>query len=73
MQYLSAVALILNFGGTVLAATAFGEHVGGGYDNKNGKRIYLASFLSPFRFYSGMTLLGVGFLLQLLLEIIRVQ
>lgn len=62
----SQIGLILNFIGTVMIAISFGKNPADAHQtNKNGKKIYLASFLYPRTFYFGLMLLGLGFLFQL--------
>jgi hypothetical protein len=64
---LSRIGLIFNFVGTVMIALSFGRNLGEAYQtDQKGRRIYLASFLSPLLFKVGLVLAALGFLLQLL-------
>jgi hypothetical protein len=64
---LSRIGLIFNFVGTVMIALSFGRNLGEAYQSdKQGRRIYLASFLSPLLFKLGLVVAALGFLLQLL-------
>ena len=62
----SRVGLIFNFVGTIFIALSFGRNLGEAYQtDQRGRRVYLASFLSPFLFKLGLALAAFGFLLQL--------
>lgn len=58
--------LVLNMFGTFMVAISFGKNIADGHQtDKKGRKTYLASFLHPKLFYTGLSLLGIGFLLQL--------
>lgn len=59
--------LILNFPGTVMIALSFGKNLAEAHQiDDKGRKIYLASFLSPKLFRWGLFLLIIGFLLQII-------
>ena len=59
--------LILNFVGTLLIALSFGKNLGGAYQvDEKGKKIYLASYVSPAMFRIGIVLVMLGFLIQII-------
>lgn len=61
------IGLILNLFGTVMIALSFGKNLAEAYQiDDTGKKIYLASFLSPKLFKWGLILLIIGFLLQII-------
>lgn len=64
---LSKIGLILNLIGTVMVAFSFGKNPEEAHsEDEKGNKIYLASFLSPRLFKSGLALIFIGFLLQLI-------
>jgi len=59
--------LILNFLGTIMIALSFGKNLFEAHQiDDKGRKIYLASFLSPKLFKLGLLLLIIGFLLQII-------
>ncbi len=56
--------LLLNFVGTIMIAISVGRNPGDAYQNKKGRRTYLASVLRPKLFYCGLFIIGFGFVLQ---------
>ncbi len=61
----SKVGLGLNIIGTLMVAFSFGKNLGEAYqEDSKGRKIYLASFLSPRLFRSGLILIIIGFFLQ---------
>jgi len=70
MEYLLLIGLILNFVGMVLIAISFGGTVEAAQQtDSEGCKIYLAALLHPRAFLFGMTILGLGFLLQIISEV----
>ena len=66
--FIEKSGLILNLIGTVLIAFSFGKNLEDANQpdkNKKGRKIYLASFVSPLKFKIGMVLLFLGFLIQI--------
>jgi hypothetical protein len=64
--FIEKSGLILNLIGTLLIAFSFNRNLGGAYQKDNkGRKIYLASFVSPLKFKIGMVLLFLGFLIQI--------
>ena len=64
---LEHAGLILNFVGTLLIALSFGKNLGGAYQvNEKGKKIYLASYISPIMFKIGIVVVMTGFLVQII-------
>jgi len=59
------IGLVLNLAGTILLAFSVGRNPGEAYQDVGNRRRYLASVVRPSWFYSGLGLLGVGFLFQL--------
>ena len=71
MKILNIVGLIMNITGSILVACSFGRHIGEAYnENDKGEKIYLTSFLHPKMFNIGITLLVLGFILQIIYSII---
>ena len=70
MKSILYLGLILNIAGTLLISFSFGKNLEEAhqFDDK-GRKIYLASFLHPREFKWGITLLCIGFILQLLYSI----
>ena len=59
--------LLLNLVGSILIALSFGKNLGEAYQkDAKGRKIYLASFMSPMMFKWGIGLLVLGFLVQIL-------
>ena len=59
--------LILNLIGTLLIAFSLSKNLGGAYQkDEKGRKIYLASFVSPTMFKIGIGLVMLGFLLQII-------
>src|SRR5215467_11479882 len=70
MEYLLLIGLILNFVGMVLIAISFGGTVEAAQQtDSEGRKIYLAALSHPRAFLFGMTILGLGFLLQIISEV----
>jgi hypothetical protein len=70
MEYLLLIGLIANFVGIVLIAISFGGTVEGAQQtDSQGRKIYFAVFLHPRVFLSGLSILGLGFLLQIISEV----
>jgi len=70
MKWVALIGLFLNFIGTILVAVSFGKNLGGGYQNDaRGRKVYLASFLYPSIFKSGLALLALGFVFQAVPEV----
>jgi hypothetical protein len=70
MLYLLLIGLIVNFIGIVLIAISFGGTVEGAQQtNSQGRKIYLAALLHPRVFLLGLSILGLGFLLQIISEV----
>ena len=65
MIYLNLIGLILNFIGSLFIAFSVIENPGGGHQLIKNKKVYLASILTS-RFRLGITILILGFFLQLL-------
>jgi len=66
LSYLPKVGLLLNIAGSLMIAFSFGKNLEEAHQiDKRGRKIYLASFVRPRIFYSGIDLLIFGFLLQL--------
>jgi len=64
--FIEKSGLILNLIGTFLIAVSFNKNLGGAYQqDKKGRKIYLASFVSPLKFKIGIVLLFLGFLIQI--------
>jgi hypothetical protein len=69
MIYLGTIGLTMNFGGTVMIAFSFGNPSGGGHQTDGEDRtIYV--FLRPKLFWSGLTVIALGFL-QLIPEAVE--
>jgi hypothetical protein len=69
MEYLLLIGLILNFVGIVLIAISFGGTVEGAQQtDAQGRKIY-AALLHPRVFLFGLSILGGGFLLQIISEV----
>jgi len=63
----SRIGLIFNFAGTILIAFSFGKNRGEANQNDDkGRKTYLASFLYPGLFKIGISLIILGFLLQII-------
>jgi len=60
MLYLLLVGVIVNFVGIVLIAQQ---------TDSRGRKIYLAALLHPRVFLFGLSILGLGFLLQIISEV----
>jgi hypothetical protein len=70
MLYLLLIGLIVNFVGIVLIAISFGGTVEGAQQtDSRGRKIYLAALLHPRVFLFGLSILGLGFLLQIISEV----
>ena len=70
MEYLLLIGLIANFVGIVLIAISFGGHVEGAQQtDSQGRKIYFAALLHPRVFLLGLSILGLGFLLQIISEV----
>jgi hypothetical protein len=70
MLYLLLIGLIVNFIGIVLIAISFGGTVEGAQQtDSQGRKIYLAALLHPRVFLFGLSILGLGFLLQIISEV----
>jgi len=70
MEYLLLIGLIANFVGIVLIAISFGGHVEGAQQtDSQGRKIYFAVLLHPRVFLLGLSILGLGFLLQIISEV----
>src|SRR6266545_2535839 len=70
MLYLLLIGLIVNFVGIVLIAISFGGTVEGAQQtDSQGRKIYLAALLHPRVFLFGLSILGLGFLLQIISEV----
>jgi hypothetical protein len=70
MMYLLLIGLIINFVGIVLIAISFGGTVEGAQQmDSQGRKIYLAALLHPRVFLFGLSILGLGFLLQIISEV----
>lgn len=66
-----AIGLSLNFVGTVLLACSFGKNIAEAQQiDEDGRKVYLASFLRPRWFRIGLFLSAIGFLLQLVAQVI---
>jgi len=60
----------LNLLGSIFIAFSFGRNLGNAYqEDKNGRKVYLASFLYPRLFRLGLALVIIGFFLTLTLNI----
>ena len=58
--------LILNLLGTIIIAISFGKNLADAHQiNNKGQKIYLASFLYPKLFWLGISLIILGFIMQL--------
>ena len=67
ISLLEHVGLILNFIGTLLIAFSVGKNSENAYQvDKNGRKKYLAIYISPIRFRIGIILVLLGFLLQII-------
>jgi hypothetical protein len=70
MEYLLLIGLILNLVGMVLIAISFGGTVEAAQQtDTQGRKIYLAALLHPRVFLFGLSILGLGFLLQIISEV----
>jgi hypothetical protein len=70
MEYLLLIGLIANFVGIVLIAISFGGTVEAVQQtDSQGRKIYLAALLHPRAFLFGLSILGLGFLLQIISEV----
>jgi len=70
MEYLLLIGLILNFVGIVLIAISFGGTVEAAQQtDAQGRKFYLAVLLHPRVFLFGLSILGLGFLLQIISEV----
>jgi hypothetical protein len=70
MEYLLLIGLIANFVGMVLIAISFGGTVEAAQQtDTQGRKIYLAGLLHPRVFLFGLSILGLGFLLQIISEV----
>jgi len=66
-MFLNKVGLTLNIIGSLCIAFSFGKNLAGACQvDKNNKKIFLASFLHPCLFKSGIALMIFGFLLMLI-------
>ncbi len=64
---ISRIGLVLNIVGSLFIAFSFGKNLADAYQvDKNNKRVFLASFLRPNFFRSGIVLIMLGFLLMLI-------
>jgi hypothetical protein len=71
MKFILYLGLIMNIAGTLLISFSFGKNLEDTYQtDKNGAKIYLASFLRPARFKWGIIIVIVGFCVQLLYTIV---
>ena len=67
MIIIGKIGLLLNLIGSLLIALSFGKNLGEAYQKDDkGRKIYLASFVSPRMFKWGIGLLITGFLVQIL-------
>jgi len=70
MEYLLLIGLILNFVGMVLIAISFGGTVEAAQQtDTQGRKIYLTALLHPRVFLFGLSILALGFLLQIISEV----
>ena len=70
MEYLLLIGLIANFVGIVLIAISFGGPVVGAQQtDSQGRKIHFAVLLHPRVFLLGLSILGLGFLLQIISEV----
>jgi hypothetical protein len=70
MEYLLLIGLILNLVGMLLIAISFGGTVEAAQQtDTQGRKIYLAALLHPRVFLFGLSILGLGFLLQIISEV----
>ena len=70
MEYLLLIGLIVSFVGIVLIPISFGGTVEGAQQtDSQGRKIYLAALLHPRVFLFGWSILGLGFLLQIISEV----
>jgi len=71
VKFIIYIGLILNIIGTLLVSFSFGTNLGEAHQiDDKGRKIYLASFLHPGWFKSGITLLVIGFFMQLVFALI---
>ena len=67
MIIIGKLGLLFNLIGSLLIALSFGKNLGEAYqEDDKGRKIYLASFVSPRMFKWGIGLLITGFLVQIL-------
>jgi hypothetical protein len=70
MEYLLLIGLIANFVGIVLIAISFGGTVEAAQQtDSQGRKIYLTALLHPRVFLFGLSIFGLGFLLQIISEV----
>jgi len=70
MEYLLLIGLILNFVGMVLIAISFGGTVEAAQQtDSQGRKIYLTALSHPRVFLFGLSIFGLGFLLQIISEV----
>jgi hypothetical protein len=70
MEYLLLIGLIANFVGIVLIAISFGGTVEAAQQtDSQGRKIYLTALLHPRVFLFGLSIFGLGFLLQTISEV----
>ena len=66
MEWINWVGLVLNFAGTVMIAVAIGRDPGQGHTGTDaGRNVYTAAIYHPRVFRSGLFIIAIGFLLQL--------
>ncbi|HBR18213.1 MAG TPA: hypothetical protein DD725_11540 [Deltaproteobacteria bacterium] len=66
-MFLAKIGLVLNILGTLMVALSFGKNLEEAHQlDKKGREIYLASFLRPKLFYCGLTIIIIGFILQVM-------
>jgi hypothetical protein len=70
MEYLLLIGLIANFVGIVLIAISFAGTVEAAQQtDSQGRKIYLTALLHPRLFLFGLSIFGLGFLLQIISEV----